>query len=879
MRVTDYKPFSHQVFDFKLHFNLQADHCVVRSSFTTQKNAAASSDEIFLNGVGMQLKWVKVDGEVLTPDHFQLTEEGLIIRRLLKNQNHIEIENVIFPHTNKSLEGLYESSGIICTQCEAESFRKITYFPDRPDVMTNFEVRIEADQKLYPILLSNGNRIDQGTLPGGRHFAVWKDPSLKPCYLFAMVAGDLALMQDYFTTSSGRKVSLEFYASADKISQCGFAMESLKHAMAWDEEVFELEYDLDQYMVVSIDDFNAGAMENKGLNIFNSKFVLADQNTATDEDFEHIESVIAHEYFHNYSGNRITLRDWFHLSLKEGLTVFRDQEFSADRIGAAIQRIETVNVLKSRQFTEDAGPNRHPVLPFEGKAVDNFFTATIYEKGSEVIRMIQVILGKKRFREILRSYFKKFDGQAITILDFVQHFQDESGYDFSQFKNWYVQSGTPKLKIAKTKTGDELRISLEQDLSQNRNHHMLGTDGQPSPGKPYVIPLVVESNLLSDAVMKSQSKFRRNSDGWAVYMMDQAKEEIRLPWKEDGWVSLMKNFSSPVLVENQDSLTERIEQFRSESDDFNAFELAQSFHSEMMLAKQLPLEQIKAFCQAMKEKLANDQILPGLKARLLSLPSFQSLSTQVTMFDADGLLTRFHDYRRHLATELHFDLLKQLEHSKSQLQSYGAKAIAYSPETAGLRSLNYQILETITFQDAGYVRRVAKQMLEERKSYSDIASALKLLALSTPEFPVSEFLSELKSRQNDSLVQSKIFKLISTAPTTGVFAAIQEMMKQDFYNAENPNHVYGMIRGFFENSPVFHHSTAAEQHYAFMRDQLRRHDQSNPQVAARLTVAFQLNPKLPVKQKSEMMSVLKTMKDEKFSQNLGEKITQALQLS
>ncbi|MFN8943960.1 MAG: aminopeptidase N, partial [Pseudobdellovibrionaceae bacterium] len=435
MRIADYKPFTHHVENYELSFSILKDLCVVQSKFRIKRQLnttrdARSQNSIELNGEGVQLIWLKVDGHLRPLETLVINTKTLVIPQLDSYEHTIEMETTMNPFSNKSLEGLYDSKGIISSQCEAESFRKITYFADRPDVMTTFKVRIEADQKNYPVLLSNGNLIEQGPVAGHRHFAVWEDSSRKPCYLFAMVAGDLSVLEDHFKTKSGKSVKLQFYASQDKISECQFALDSLKHAMEWDERIFDLEYDLDQYMVVSIDDFNAGAMENKGLNIFNSKYVLADQMSATDQDFEHIESVIAHEYFHNYSGNRITLRDWFHLSLKEGLTVFRDQEFSAERLGAAIQRVETVNLLKSRQFTEDAGPNRHPVLPFEGKSVDNFFTATIYEKGSEVIRMIQVILGKKLFQEVLKKYFRKFDGQAITILDFVQHFEEETSFDF-----------------------------------------------------------------------------------------------------------------------------------------------------------------------------------------------------------------------------------------------------------------------------------------------------------------------------------------------------------------------------------------------------------------------------------------------------------------
>ncbi|MGE5085190.1 MAG: aminopeptidase N, partial [Bacillota bacterium] len=442
--LKDYKAPAFSVDSIHLDFNLNEDFCRVVAKSQIKQLEPGSA--LHLNGEDLKLVSVKINGQTLSPSQYQLAAEEMIIPTVPASFT-LEIETQLEPQNNTSLEGLYKSNGIFCTQCEAQGFRKITWFLDRPDVMTSYSVTIEADKAKYPVLLSNGDRIKIEDLGNGRHKAYWSDPHKKPCYLFALVAGDLGVIRDTFTTSSGRKVNLEVYAAHGKQERCWHAMDSLKKSMKWDEEVFGREYDLNEYMIVAIDDFNAGAMENKGLNIFNSRLVLADSNSATDNDFHSIESVVAHEYFHNWTGNRVTLRDWFQLSLKEGLTVFRDQEFSADMTDRGVQRIEDVDALRAGQFAEDAGPNAHPVRPESCMAVDNFFTMTIYEKGSELIRMMQTIVGRKGFRKGMDEYFKRHDGQAVTTDDFAAAISEPNGKDFTQFKRWYHQSGTPVVSI------------------------------------------------------------------------------------------------------------------------------------------------------------------------------------------------------------------------------------------------------------------------------------------------------------------------------------------------------------------------------------------------------------------------------------------------
>ncbi len=442
--LKDYTPPEYLVGQVDLTFILDAEDTRVSSRLTVQKNRQSPNDNapLVLDGEDLVLESVKLNGQPLKPSQYQVTEESLIIPGVPKVEVFtVDIETRINPTANTELEGLYLSKDMLCTQCEAEGFRKITYFPDRPDVMAKFSVMLIGDRSRYPVLLSNGNLVSVGALKKNRHWVKWEDPFPKPSYLFALVAGQLAMVDDLFTTRSGREVKLQIFVEAHDLDKCGHAMQSLKNAMAWDEEVYGREYDLDLYMVVAVSHFNMGAMENKGLNIFNTKYVLARPDTATDADYENVEAVIAHEYFHNWTGNRITCRDWFQLSLKEGLTVFRDQEFTSDRHSRAVKRIDDVELLRTRQFAEDAGPLAHPVRPESYMEINNFYTLTVYEKGAEVVRMIHTLLGKERFRKGADLYFERHDGQAVTCEDFVRAMEDASGVDLGQFRRWYGQAG------------------------------------------------------------------------------------------------------------------------------------------------------------------------------------------------------------------------------------------------------------------------------------------------------------------------------------------------------------------------------------------------------------------------------------------------------
>ena len=485
--LADYKPPRFLVDAINLDFNLDEKLTQVKATIQLKRNGL-HDDPLELKGVDVILKNLAIDGLLLSESDYKISDDTLTIMKV-PNAFQLEVTTHIHPSQNTSLEGLYQSQNSLCTQCEAEGFRKITYYLDRPDVMARFTTHITADKYLYPVLLSNGNRIAEGDLGDGRHWAKWEDPFPKPSYLFALVAGDLSCIEDNFITASQREVILKIYVEHHNKEKCDHAMQAIKKAMRWDEEVYGREYDLDLFMIVAVDDFNMGAMENKGLNIFNSKYVLADAQTATDTDFLNIESVIAHEYFHNWTGNRVTCRDWFQLSLKEGLTVFRDQEFSADTFSRPITRIDNVKILRATQFPEDAGPMAHPVRPSSYIEINNFYTSTIYNKGAEVIRMMQTLLGKAGFQKGMKLYFARHDGQAVTVDDFVAAMADSNQVDLSQFKRWYSQAGTPELTLKAKYSKETGRLALKI--------HQSCPD---TPGQAEKVPFHIPLKLLKNSI-------------------------------------------------------------------------------------------------------------------------------------------------------------------------------------------------------------------------------------------------------------------------------------------------------------------------------------------------------------------------------------------
>ncbi|WP_413557702.1 aminopeptidase N [Bdellovibrio sp. HCB209] len=847
--LKDYIAPAFTVDSVHLDFILNEDFCRVIAKSKIKTLTAGSP--LHLNGEELKLVSVKINGKALTTSEYQLTDEEMIIPSV-PAEFTLEIETQLEPQNNTSLEGLYKSNGIFCTQCEAQGFRKITWFLDRPDVMTSYTVTIEADKAKYPVLLSNGDRVKIEDLGNGRHKAYWSDPHKKPCYLFALVAGDLGVIRDTFTTSSGRKVNLEVYAAHGKQERCWHAMVSLQKSMKWDEEVFGREYDLNEYMIVAIDDFNAGAMENKGLNIFNSRLVLADTNSATDADFHAIESVVAHEYFHNWTGNRVTLRDWFQLSLKEGLTVFRDQEFSADMTDRGVQRIEDVDSLRAGQFAEDAGPNAHPVRPESCMAVDNFFTMTIYEKGSELIRMMQTIVGRKGFRKGMDEYFKRHDGQAVTTEDFAAAISEPNGKDFTQFKRWYNQSGTPVVAIQERfddKAG-EYHLTLEQSCPPTPN--------QPTK-EPFHIPLMM--GLLDKSgkeLALNCEKVEKNSDGQHVIELKTQKETyVFKGLKERPVLSILREFSAPVNLNWEASEEDLYFLMEKDTDSFNRREITQKLALRVMsdLIKQAragkDLKVDTRFLNALKTVMNDQNMDAAFKAKMLQMPSLAILAQMEAVLDPVAFDKARQTLRKEIAKDNKATLLATYK------KYHGVEAQSRNTKVFGQRLLKNQALHYLAeLNDAEIYDIVAKQYWDAQ-NMTDRMTALMILADSESthrEKVLADFHTNWKS---DSVVINKWFTVQAVAHRPQILDEIKALTKNPSFNINNPNNVYSLLRAFSTNLVSFNNKEA----YEFMADKIIEIDPKNPQVAARLCSAFNFVAKLEPQLKDLAMKQIKRMVD------------------
>jgi aminopeptidase N len=681
IRLADYRPPAFLVETVHLDFDLVPNATRVKARLAVRRNGE-HAEPLVLNGERVKLLSVALDGRTLSADERRVDDETLTVPGV-PDAFVLETEVEIDPEANKALDGLYMSGGRFCTQCEAEGFRKITYWPDRPDVLSRFTVRMAAP-KSFPRLLSNGNLVESGDLPDGRHYAVWNDPFPKPCYLFALVAGELDLLEDSFTTMSGRDVALQIYVDAGMTSRAEYAMDALKRSMKWDEEAFGREYDLDLFMIVAVRDFNFGAMENKGLNIFNSSVLLADPATATDADYERIEGVVAHEYFHNWTGDRITCRDWFQLCLKEGLTVFRDQSFSGDMRGHVVQRIKDVKALRARQFAEDQGPLAHPVRPASYMKIDNFYTATIYEKGAEVIRVLKTVVGPEAFRAGMDLYFERWDGHATTVEAFVECFAEASGQDLSQFFAWYEQAGTPAVQVSGRYDGASKTLVL--DLAQST---------APTPGQPDKRPLPIPVALgLLDADGQVQSFAR---DGETLFettvVLDQAKASVTLTGVERAPVlSLLRGFSAPVVLTSDDPPRNRYVLLAADPDLFNRWEAGQDLARDLILARAdgRPDEVAEErFAEALGRALTDQAADDAFKALLLGLPSENDLALGVKDADPGAI----HEARDDLRMRLAVHLEEELKRLHIALQETGE----FRPDAAGAgrRALRNAALELL----------------------------------------------------------------------------------------------------------------------------------------------------------------------------------------
>ena len=830
--LKDYCPPAYLINEVELHFDLFEDRVEVESRLVCVRNkeGAADKESLVLLGQNLLLKEIKLDGKELAESDYTVAEETLTIDDV-PEEFVLEIKTEIYPHQNTALEGLYKSSGNFCTQCEAEGFRKITYFPDRPDVLARYTVHITADKERYPVMLSNGNLIDSGDLEQGRHFSRWLDPFPKPSYLFALVAGNLTKIADNFVTRSGRDISLEIYVEHHNNDKCDHAMASLKKAMRWDEDTFDLEYDLDQYMIVAVDDFNMGAMENKGLNVFNSKYVLARPDTATDADYEGIEAVIGHEYFHNWTGNRVTCRDWFQLSLKEGLTVFRDQQFTADMVSPAVKRIQDVRMLRNVQFPEDNGPMAHPVRPASFIEINNFYTVTVYEKGAEVIRMLHTLLGPELFKKGLSLYLNRHDGQAVTCDDFVRVMAEVSGRDLTHFKNWYNQAGTPQLFVAGEYDADQqiYTLTIRQEL---------GASPGQSQKDPYHIPVVI--GLLAydggEILLQRQGQNQEQPGLLELHQEEEVFSFVRVP--EEPVVSLLRNFSAPVKMDYPYSDKDLFLLMTNDNDPFNRWEAGQRF--SVRLCQDL----IADYQQKIELKLRDDlvEVFKGILtegnvsdkaffAQLLTLPSEEYLGEQMDVVDVEAIHAVRRFVRQSLAAALRDDFTS-LYHANHFSESY-----RYDPGLAGERSVkNLCLAYLMTLEDDAAIELCLTQFDSADNMTDQLAAFVGLVHSARPERQdvVTRFYEQW---QGDSLVLDKWFAVQATAPQPIALATVEKLLAHPAFQLKNPNKVRSLIGSFAAgNSVCFHDSTGAG--YQFLADQIMVLDTINPQIASRLTARF-----------------------------------------
>jgi len=823
--LKDYRPPEYLIDQTELVFDLGEEETRVTARLQMRRNPAAESvsDSLRLHGEELEMLSLAIDGVALDRDAYRLDSEGLTLFRP-PERFVLESEVRIQPQNNTALEGLYKSGSMFCTQCEAEGFRKITWYLDRPDVMSRFTTTIRGDRARYPVLLSNGNLEHERELENGRHEVTWSDPFPKPAYLFALVAGDLRWISDSHSTPSGREVALRIYVEPENIDKCDHAMASLKKAMAWDEQNYGREYDLDIYMIVAVNDFNMGAMENKGLNIFNSKYVLASPETATDRDFQGIESVIAHEYFHNWTGNRITCRDWFQLSLKEGLTVFRDQEFSADMGSRGVKRIEDVRLLRAHQFAEDASPMAHPVRPDAYMEINNFYTVTVYEKGAEVVRMQYNLLGPEAYRRGTDLYFQRFDGQAVTTDDFVQCMADAGERDLGQFKRWYSQAGTPELTVR----GDYLEQQKRYRLTVEQ--HCPATPGQPHK-EPFLIPLAV--GLLDSQGRDMALRMAGEPEtlpGTRMLELGETRQQFEfIDIPEPPVPSLLRGFSAPVKVHCDYSDAQLMFLMANDSDGFSRWDAAQSLAQRILLqmvsapGTEVPAGFIDAFRQALTAPVEDRALL----AEVLTLPSESYLGDQMEQVDVDGI----HNARERLRTVI-------AEHLKEELLAvYRDNRVEgpYAPdaEAIGRRSLaNLALGYLMQLPDEAVLAQCVAQYRDNR-NMTDVIVALGLMAeRDTPES--AALLEDFYRRwQHDPLVLDKWFSLQALSSRSDTLQRVQELMKHPAFSIANPNKVRSLIGAFCSGNPVRFHA-ADGSGYRFLGDRVLELDGLNPQVASRL---------------------------------------------
>ncbi|MDH5358228.1 MAG: aminopeptidase N [Gammaproteobacteria bacterium] len=830
--LADYQIPDYLIDHVALHFELSAAETKVHSVLKMRRNPDGKGGACVLDGEQLDLVSIKLDGRELQGNEYQCSDSSLLLPTV-PDDFELEIETIIHPDKNTALEGLYHSGNLLCTQCEAQGFRRITYYLDRPDVMAVFTVSIVADKEQWPIMLSNGNMEEQGQFGDGRHWVRWHDPHPKPSYLFALVAGTLYSQQDSFVTMSGREVALQVYVDPENSHKCDHALRSLKQAMRWDEETYGREYDLDVFMIVAVNDFNMGAMENKGLNVFNAAYVLASPETATDADYYTIQSIIGHEYFHNWSGNRVTCRDWFQLSLKEGFTVLRDHQFSADMNSPAVQRIDEVNSLRTLQFAEDAGPMAHSVRPESYIEISNFYTVTIYRKGAEVVRMIKTIVGEDGFRRGTDLYFDRHDGQAVTTDDFVKAMEDANSVDLTQFKRWYYQAGTPELKV------DGHYDASQQTYTMNIEQHCPATPGQKIK-QPFHIPLAMGlldkqgQNLplqLADELNASGSETR------VLSVIDQKQSFTFINVESEPVPSLLRGFSAPVKLNMARSDEQLAFLMAHDSDSFNRWDAGQTVLINVLLQlisdiqQQKSLELPAGLLETFTKVLADANQDPALVAMMLSLPTENYIAAQRQPADVDAIHTARNYLKQTLATELKQQFSSLFE-QLSNTESY-----RFNADDMARRSLKNTCLDYLmATNDPLQIQRCLKQMKQSDNMTDTMAGLSVLVNHSGPEreHALRAFYEQW---QHDRQVVDKWLSVqaLSTAPDT--LLRIKGLMKHPAFSIKNPNNVRSLIGQFCRNNPVNFHAKDGSG-YQFLAEQILVLDKLNPQVAARQLGAF-----------------------------------------
>lgn len=847
----NYLPPAFTVETIALDFDLYDDHALVTNTMQLKRQSVG---DLFLYGDELELISICINELALDKETYHRKKDDLIIENC-PDELTLKIITKLYPQNNTQLSGLYRSNQLFCTQCEAEGFRRITFYPDRPDVLATFTTRISADKQKYPILLSNGNLIDAGNLDEKRHWTLWQDPFKKPSYLFALVAGDLACVKDEFTTCSGKVVDLRIYVESGNEDKCTHAMESLKKSMRWDEEVYGREYDLSVFMIVAVSDFNMGAMENKGLNIFNSKYILASPDTATDQDFADIEAVVAHEYFHNWTGNRITCRDWFQLSLKEGLTVFRDQEFSRDMNSRDVNRILDVKTLRTNQFPEDASSMAHPVRPESYQEINNFYTSTIYEKGAEVIRMQHTLLGAAGFRQGMDLYFERHDGQAVTIDNFVAAMEDANQVDFSQFKRWYSQAGTPEISVQSTYSEGCLQLSMSQSCP-------ITADGKEK--QPFHIPLRLaffdaQGCLLQEDVLELKDKEQ-------IFSFSHLKSKPI--------VSLLRDFSAPVKLKRTIDTQELLALLRFETNGFAKWDAAQrlaldcigSYFKQNESDWSISNDLVVAYQQI----LLDESLDPALRAELITPPGFEEIAASLNIVDVDKVAAARNFFRATLGTAL-FETLETTYKRLWKEEDHAMHAAAF-----GRRKLRNICLFLLMKASETKALDLCQQQFSQAKTMTDqIASFAALCNCSDNGKKAAAIEQFYKQWSKNDLVMDKWFSIQATSEIADSLNQVKALLKHPAFSIKNPNKVRSVIAAFSQLNPVYFHALDGSG-YRFLSEMLQTVDKINPQIAARLATPFTRWQRYDKTRQSLMQNELRLLAALELSGDLREMVEQSL---